>query len=217
MADTIHQRIRAARERRGLSQVDVARELGVTPQAVHQWEVRKRPKGENLRKLATLYGCSIDHFENGDPNNRNSITPLDGVSLREIPLIPFEELVMVSQASDLKAAKKKLTTNFHAGPNSFAFIVEDTSMEPEVRKGEAVIIDKDLAVEPGDFIVAFIEGENLTVYRKFIYDGPDHCRLIPINEAHRSYRFPLDAWRTKVRVIGVHVQQIAVGRKSQIN
>lgn len=53
----------AARERAGLTQAAVAEKLGVTGAAVCQWEKGKTsPKLPMLRKIANLYGCTVDEL-----------------------------------------------------------------------------------------------------------------------------------------------------------
>ena len=52
-----------AREKAGLSQAAVAEQLGVTAPAVCQWEKGKTsPKMPMLRKIAKLYGCTVDEL-----------------------------------------------------------------------------------------------------------------------------------------------------------
>lgn len=57
------------RERRvaaGLSVATVAKSVGVTRAAVYMWEYGKTvPRIDTLRKLAQLYGCSLDELVNG--------------------------------------------------------------------------------------------------------------------------------------------------------
>lgn len=51
------------RKKAGLTQADVAKELGITDSAVNQWEKKKTfPKTEVLPKLARLYGCTVDEL-----------------------------------------------------------------------------------------------------------------------------------------------------------
>lgn len=53
----------AHRERAGLTQLDVAKALGITDSAVNQWEKGKTvPKTESLPKLAELFGCTVDEL-----------------------------------------------------------------------------------------------------------------------------------------------------------
>ena len=55
--------LRKARERVGLSQVKVAKIIGVTGGAVSQWESGlTHPKVRDLAKLAAIYGVSVDEL-----------------------------------------------------------------------------------------------------------------------------------------------------------
>lgn len=52
-----------ARTSAGLSQVDVAKEMGVSDAAVSMWETGKtQPRAGLLVKLAALYGCTVDEL-----------------------------------------------------------------------------------------------------------------------------------------------------------
>lgn len=51
------------RKKAGLTQMDVAKALGITDSAVNQWEKgRTFPKTEQLPKLAKLFGCTVDEL-----------------------------------------------------------------------------------------------------------------------------------------------------------
>lgn len=51
----------AERKRKGLSQEEVGAALGVSGPAVCMWETGKTvPRMPMLKKLATLYGCTVD-------------------------------------------------------------------------------------------------------------------------------------------------------------
>ncbi len=51
----------SARKKRGLSQAEVAVELGVSDASVSMWETGKTmPRASLLVKLANLYNCSVD-------------------------------------------------------------------------------------------------------------------------------------------------------------
>lgn len=54
------------RKERGLSQTEVAEELGVTRQAVSRWEGgRAWPSAENLVALSRLYGVTVEEMVQG--------------------------------------------------------------------------------------------------------------------------------------------------------
>ncbi|WJM93419.1 helix-turn-helix transcriptional regulator [Pseudomonas brenneri] len=66
--ENISARITRARLAKGLNQSQLARDLGVSPQAVQNWETGKaNPKGERLSSLATILGVSVDHLVSGVP------------------------------------------------------------------------------------------------------------------------------------------------------
>lgn len=68
--ENIAKRIAHAREAKGLSQSQLARDMGVSPQAVQNWEAGKaNPKGDRLSSLAMILGVSVDHLINGRPLN----------------------------------------------------------------------------------------------------------------------------------------------------
>lgn len=55
------------RKKAGLTQQQVADELGISDSAVNQWEKGKSfPRTEFLPKLAKLYGCTVDELLNAD-------------------------------------------------------------------------------------------------------------------------------------------------------
>lgn len=59
--------IKAKRTQIGLSQTALAELLGVSQQAVAQWESNKAmPRKEAMVKLATLFNCTIDEFYGRD-------------------------------------------------------------------------------------------------------------------------------------------------------
>ena len=59
----LNQRIRALRQSRGMSQVDLARLLGVTKQSVSNWENDNiQPSIEMLKKLAAVFAVSTDYL-----------------------------------------------------------------------------------------------------------------------------------------------------------
>lgn len=76
-------RLKAAREASGFTQSFVAEKLGVTRQAVGQWEsAETSPNPETLRKLADLYNVSADYLLGRETNSVILAT-------RGMPLPPF--------------------------------------------------------------------------------------------------------------------------------
>ncbi len=58
------QTIRELRDAAGLTQVQLAHRVEVTPSTVFNWEARKtEPKATQLRKMAQLFGVSMDDID----------------------------------------------------------------------------------------------------------------------------------------------------------
>ena len=58
--------LRALRRARGMTQQQVAEQIGVAKNTVSMWEVGERePSIDKLRKLAALFDCTIDELVNG--------------------------------------------------------------------------------------------------------------------------------------------------------
>ncbi len=56
--------IRALREERGWTQLELAFKLNVTPATVYNWERgRYEPKASQLRALARVFGVSMDEID----------------------------------------------------------------------------------------------------------------------------------------------------------
>lgn len=67
---TLGERIKICRQKAGLSQEQVAEQVGVSRQAVTKWEAdRSAPSTENLFKLAEIFGTTVDLLltEQGEP------------------------------------------------------------------------------------------------------------------------------------------------------
>lgn len=59
---------RILRERKGLSQQNVADQMGITQQAVAKWEAGTcYPRGKTLDKLASILSCTIDELYGKSP------------------------------------------------------------------------------------------------------------------------------------------------------
>jgi transcriptional regulator with XRE-family HTH domain len=96
--------IRAARNARGVSQGEVGAEIGVTVQAISQWERGEtKPSGINLIKLAALFGINFPTAENVLVQN---IFPDREVSAPSIKLSELRE--QVEEIADLLHALDKI-------------------------------------------------------------------------------------------------------------
>lgn len=189
------ERLRSVREQRNLSQKQVADYLGITSQAYGYYERGERnPGSDNLRKLANYFDVSVDYLLGRDQDQNqinNRYIPLLG----SVPAgIPIEAIEDIEEYIDIYP-------RFVKHGELFALRVQGDSMEPDLRNGDIVIIEKQEFVENGDVAVVRVNGEDVTLKRvKLTNKG---LMLIPSNPAYDPVFFDSDQVATlPVTIIG---------------
>lgn len=87
------------RKKSGLTQAEVAEELGVSRQAVSRWETGEiSPSVENLRRLSKLYGVPMDDLANGTAPEQGLAAPAEreGVKPRKVRRILIAAAVIMA-------------------------------------------------------------------------------------------------------------------------
>jgi transcriptional regulator with XRE-family HTH domain len=87
--EKLGKRIRDAREDRGISQADLAREADIHPTVISQFESGSRqPSPDNLKKLADALSVSIDYLLGREETKGTSVEAIfrhaDGLSKDEL-------------------------------------------------------------------------------------------------------------------------------------
>lgn len=167
--DQIGARIAAEREKRGLSQSDLARAVGLSPQAVQKWESGGQPRFKRLQDVAAALGMEVKDLVKGTAyeaalqsadvlpdvivakerlrQRREAIEKSSGpATTGKLPLISWvqagewAEIVDNFHPGD---AEDWIPVPFNHGPNAFCLQVVGESMyDPTGPKSYA----------PGDFI-----------------------------------------------------------------
>lgn len=157
-AGSLARRLREAREEAGLSQREVARQLGIAPSTVSRWERGEaRPRSDALPRLAEVLGVSVEWLagEGSGPVHPNwKRIPILGVIRAGSPSYAEEDIVgWVQTLAETKA--------------DFALIVHGNSMVPELFDGDMIFVQ---AIHGGPdelvnrIVVALVDGE-VTVKR----------------------------------------------------
>lgn len=121
--DIIGKKIGELRRERELTQEDLAKELGISAQAVSKWENGGAPDIEMLPALADFFGVSIDYLY-GRAERKNADLPL---TEREI----FEKIV------DLQMRMSDESNSMQTLSDSLAYI-QDMHFEDDDAKNEAI-------------------------------------------------------------------------------
>jgi repressor LexA len=186
--------LRTIREQRNLSQKDVAKYLGISSQAYGYYERGERSPGAgNLRKLANFFDVSVDFLLGREliKDEPNRLIPLLGTVPAGTPIEAIED---IEEYIDIYPRLVK-----HG--ELFALRVQGDSMEPDLRNGDIVIIEKQEFVDNGDVAVVRVNGEDVTLKRvKLTAKG---LMLIPSNPAYDPVYFDSDQIATlPVTIIG---------------
>lgn len=215
---TLKQRFAAlAAARPDISQADLARATGAKPPSVNAWFSgdTKSMKGETAAKAAALYGCSAIWLATGvGPMYGNKAESVSNVvpaklGARRVPVITsiqagmWAEIVDNFQPGD---AGDWLLTDIDLSDSAFALDIRGNSMEPEFKDGDRVIIDPEIAPQPGDFVAAK-NGEQEATFKKYRPRGMDAqgnmiFELVPLNDDYPTLRSDVQP----IRIVGTMVE-----------
>lgn len=216
----------AAKLLKGVSgQSDLARALNASPQTINNWEERGISK-QGMVKAQEVIGCSVTWIETGKgPMQVSSGTDhkfdLNVVSVpmgvREIPVISAIQAGQLTEIVDPfppgAGFAKVYTDDEELSRWAFALEIDGDSMLPEFRPGDRVVIDPDMAPQPGDFVVAK-NGHQEATFKKYRPRGVDKdgnmvFELVPLNEDYPTMRSDVE----HLEIIGVMVEHIKRRRK----
>lgn len=165
--------IRKWREAAGLTQQQLADEIGVTRTAISQWE-KHTPKLRTQHKLALARVLSrppstFEQFGGG------TVTPADG-RRHSIPLLEWDDLKHVQAGGKvLKEALKKVAyidVGQDISKNAKALTIRDDSMAPVFMPGDDIIVDpglqpKDADHEP-DYVLVRVIKTGEEIFRRYV-------------------------------------------------
>lgn len=168
--------IRERRELAKLSQEDLAKRVGVSRQAVQQWEANKTgPKRSVVPMLASVLGIPASAI---DPISFSSIHQVDTPT--EAHTISIVHLENIGDSIRGRHGMPAGLFAFAVGAmavsaglrHCFAVEITDDSMAPDYRVGDICIIDPVLKAESGDDVVALL-AESAAVLRRMQSRGFD--------------------------------------------
>lgn len=104
------ERLKNLRKQAGLTQVDVAGELGISQQAYASWERGvKRPTQENLVKIAQILNVSVDYLVG---NSEEKLDELDNIELlfrmNSKGLTAEEKVIFKKELIDFMEERRKI-------------------------------------------------------------------------------------------------------------
>lgn len=177
---TLGNRIRNARLGLEMTQKQLAEILGISVQAISQWESDKTtPTGDNLVRLGTVLGIALVPGHGADRPARK-----EDLHLR----VPLVSRVAAGNWSEALVEEDLPRYEVHWQPKGIAFAVEihGGSMWPEFDDGDLVFVDTGIEPLPGDYVVAAVNGQADATFKKYRPRGNDEngdpvIELAPLN------------------------------------
>ena len=187
---TIGERLRSARENKGMDQATLAQKIGIVTRTLQRWEKGEQvPDGILITKIARTTNVQASWLLTGDgemyvqPSRPENIFPLNTASNRRVKLV---ELPLVSAVPAGKVATMfhpdyvddYVTVDNIKDPGAFALKVKGNSMAPRIEDGDVVIVSPQQEAHNGDICVVRVDGED--TLKKVKFEGV-YIHLIPLN------------------------------------
>lgn len=200
--------IKAARQLKGWNQTQLGDVVGRTKGNIGHWETGKHtPSLEQIAAISVATGFPMPALGVQSAAVSNvAPAPMGG---RRVPVITsiqagmWAEIVDSFQPGD---AGDWLLTDIDLSDSAFALDIRGNSMEPEFKDGDRVIIDPEIAPQPGDFVAAK-NGEQEATFKKYRPRGMDAhgniiFELVPLNDDYPTLRSDVQ----HIRIVGTMVE-----------
>lgn len=190
---SIGKRIANLREEYGWKQYELAQKMDLNPAALNKIENGKRSiKEEEISKVAQIFGISTDTLLGVNTPRPGNRIPILGTVVAGQPAYAAENIVGWEEVTDKMSMQGKL----------FALKVKGSSMEPEFKEGDIVIVREQPDIESGDIAVVLINGDEATL--KKVKNDPNGLFLYAFNQAVYEPHFYSnnDIETLPVRIVG---------------
>lgn len=191
--------LRAARKAANMTQAEVGKVVGVSPNGYSYWESGKvKIDHESLEKLAALFDVSVDYLlgRTDIANEKPTRIPVLGTVPAGIPLEAIEDIIDWEEIPAAMCA---------GGKEYFALEVKGDSMWPDYLPGDVVIVRKTPHFNSGDICVVYINGYNATL--KQVRQTEEGLAVIPKNQQYPPRTYSPDEVRTlPITIAGVVVE-----------
>jgi transcriptional regulator with XRE-family HTH domain len=183
---SVGERIREAREKKGVSQAALAKEMGVSRATVWGWETGEilQIRTEKIPKLAAFLDIPTSALT---PFGGGGVTPLEkDHKTRFVPLLQWSDLKhIVGGKMKLSALKrpKYIEVDLEVPPDCIFLRIEDDANAPEFEPPDLILINQRLAdkVEADDYVLVRVTRTGEELFRAYTPRGGGAYDLVPDN------------------------------------
>ena len=212
--NNLGQRIRARREELGLTQEQVAEQVGIKQQSYQAIESGSVKKPRHLYEISVTLKCDMAWLLSGKEKDVINVEKIE-IHAHQVPLISYVQAGVWTESCELRDSTgfEYIMTSLELSNKAFALKIKGDSMEPEFKEGDVVIIDPAIKPFPGEFVVAVNGDEEATFkkYRELGYDEHERMQfeLIPLNPDYTT----MSTLKQQIRIIGTMVEHRIFRRK----
>lgn len=201
-------RLREARQRAGLSQVDVARRIGKSKQLVSAWGTgRSEMTATTLGNFARIVSADPGWLLHGVRYLKGGP---DAASLPQGCVLPLliesEALEHARGKLDLDAVPRRIYCSFASGSGAFALEIGDDAMAPKLSRGDLVVVEPERMAMPGAVVAAVIKGAAVALERPLFVVRHIHDRSPSLGAAPFDLAPSVAAWPTLANAKGGQVK-----------
>ena len=195
------------RKSRGLSQQQIADELGVSRQTYSNYELDKREANyETLRKLADYFHVSVDMLLDVDINKKDA--PSNCIAVTQMPMIPVYGRI----AAGAPILAKNEIVGYEPGdgiknPDEYFYLAVrgDSMINAGISNGSLVLLHKQDYAENGQIVACLVNDDCATLKRFKQID--DTVFLIPENSSYEPIIVKCSDFETgSAKICGVAVE-----------
>jgi SOS-response transcriptional repressor LexA len=214
--ETLGSRIRQVLDERGMSQSELARLVGVKQQTVSYICADKGAESSRYAtQIAEVLGVNPRWLQFGGEGKHDPIVRIEmsgvEIALARVPVLSDDDVRLFIETGKLPESNRRtLMTDARTGPRCFAIELEGESMSPQFIAGDKVVIDPDIAPEPGDYVCATFDGA--ITFRKYRERGKIQTgqafELVPMNQD-----WPIIRSEDGAEIVGVMTEHRTYRRK----
>jgi SOS-response transcriptional repressor LexA len=169
---SIGERIRQARTERGITQEALGKRLEVSKNAVTQWETGATvPRTRRLRQIEVALSLPVGALTGSDTTSAQTEIRTANPDVYSIPLLDY---VLAHRSAGLNYdGGDVLLADEEVSDRAFALVVEGDGMAPEYQAGDRIVIDPDVTPEPGDAVIARLDGREEATFKRYRPRGYD--------------------------------------------
>ena len=199
-------RLKEAREEKGISLEDAGKKVGVNKSTILRWENGQTEKFKipTLEILADYYGVNSSWIIGKDKHKYiyTNRTDMFGNPIVSIPILGIVKAGYNYLAEENWIGTIDIDKKLAESGELFALKVHGDSMSPVIIKDDIVIIKKQNDFENGDIVVAIINGNEATIKKG--KKSEVGILLQPLNNNYEPLIFTYDEMKTiPVTIVGV--------------